>query len=417
MKRKFSRLALVALLLPFLAGGAAPRSGLKAGAARAEIVVPLGMPLSGYGSRINEPSTGVHDPTFSRALVLESSAGRAGLICIDGLLITEEIYDDLAGRVADLDLDFLSASATHTHYGIGAYVDNKVAEIAVMGKYDPEAYQILVEAMEKSLREAAADLEPARVGAGVGEAPGVSANRRHKGGPTDPTMRVLGVWSRKGDLIAVIMNHAIHPTAMPSESTLVSGDVAGRAESEMERMHPGSVAMFMNSGLGDQSPGLKSMGATWERVNAIGDRMAERADEILTGIEPQASPGIVFYDRRFDMPKPHMRKSLQCWFGLNQLFPIVGRDMIRKEGGLRAMAVGDALLLFSPPELSYGMQEILENSFPDRKVFVVTHSNDYWGYVVTPDDYDTGGYETCMNFYGRDFGPFLVEQFKEMIAE
>ncbi len=59
----------------------------------------------------------------------------------------------------------------------------------------------------------------------------------------------------------------------------------------------------------------------------------------------------------------------------------------------------------------------LEEGFPEKTVFVVTHTNDYWGYVVTPDDYRTGGYETCMSFYGMEFAPFLTEQFMLMVSE
>ena len=52
---------------------------------------------------------------------------------------------------------------------------------------------------------------------------------------------------------------------------------------------------------------------------------------------------------------------------------------------------------------------------PSRLVLVVAQSNDWYGYVVTPQDYDTGGYETCMSLYGRDFAPLYEQQFKMMV--
>jgi len=193
MKKTGFSLAVAFLLVCAVSVHAAP---LTAGAGKVEIEVPLGMPLSGYGNRTNVPSTGVHDPVYARAVVLESDGQRAAVVGADILMMTRELKEDVEIRVSDLDLDFLSISATHTHYSIGAYVDNKVAEIAVMGKYDPEAFEIVASALEESLRKAAANMKPAKIAAGSGPGPGVTANRRHKGGPTDPVMRALGIWTK-----------------------------------------------------------------------------------------------------------------------------------------------------------------------------------------------------------------------------
>jgi len=403
--------ALLALL--FLASGA--DAAIMAGAGKVDITPPLGMPLSGYGNRINEPSTGVHDPVFARALVMESGGKRVAIVSADLLMMSLELKKDLEGRLSDLDLDFLSVSATHTHYSTGAYIDNKVAEIAVMGKYDPEAYELVVSGMEEAVRAAASELVPVKIGSASADCPVLSTNRRHQDGPVDPTIRVVGVWKEDGGLLALFMNHAVHPTTVPSTTTLVTGDVAGRAEAWFEEKYDGAVAMFLNAGLGDQSPGKKGMKGTWEVVDEVGTGMAEAADTALSSIEPSSDVELEYYVRSFDMPKPKLRWSLQCWGGLNQLFPVFGKDMIREEGAVSGVRLGDALFLFSPAEVTYDIQRHLQESFPERTVLVVTHSNDIYGYVVTPEDYKTGGYETCMNFYGPEFGPYLEEQFVTMV--
>jgi hypothetical protein len=414
MKRLLVSCLAAVMMLAAIKAGAAE---LRAGAGKAEIVVGPGMPLSGYGDRINKPNTGVHDPVFARALVFESGGKRAGVVEADILMLTLELKRAVAERVQDLDLDFLDVSATHTHYSIGAYADNKVAEIAVMGKYDPQAFAIVADAMAHALREAAGKLKPAKVGAASGPSPAVSRNRRHEGGPTDPAIRVLGIWDADGSLMAVIMNHAIHPTTMPSQTTLVSGDVAGRAEAWMEERHPGAVAMFMNAGEGDQSPYLPGMKDSWEKVAAIGDQMAARSQELLDSIQPASDVDLTLYEREFAMPPVYLRPSLQCWGGLNQLFRYIGADMMRKQGEVMGLGLNNALFLFSPGELAVEVQADLESMFPDRVVFVVVHSNDIYGYVVTPEDYKTGGYETCMSFYGPEFATVLENEFKEMMEQ
>lgn len=397
--------------------GRATPAQLLAGAGRAEINPPLGIPLAGYFDRGSAGNIGVHDTIHARALVLESGGRRAGLVCADILLVTIDLREELLGRVSDLGLDFLSVSATHTHYGIGGYVDNTMAEFVVMGKYHPEARRIVLSGMEKALRDAASSMKPAFVGSGSGPAPGVTANRRHQGGPTDPHMRVMAFKGEDGSLIALIMNHAIHPTTMPSKTLQISGDNAGRAEAWMEEKHPGAVAMYMNAGLGDQRPNAGWMEVGWKDMEKIGDALAMRADEILANIRFEKEVDLALYDRTFQMPEVYIRPAFSCWYGLNPLVKRMGKGMMRTEGQLMGLSINRTLLLFTPAEISYEIQSNLISMFPEKTVFAISNSNDYYGYVIAPDDYDTGGYESCMNFYGRDFSPILEQEFKTMVEE
>ncbi len=116
-----------------------------------------------------------------------------------------------------------------------------------MGKYDPEAYEFVLEGLERALQGAAGSLQPAAAGAGAG-------------------------------LMALIMNHAI--------------------------------------------------------------------------IEPEEDVYFSLYERGFEMPRVKMRFSLGCWLGFNQLFPVLGGDMIRERGEVMGLSLGDALFLFSPAEVS-----------------------------------------------------------------
>lgn len=413
----FAALAVALLLLLSLTGQAQP-SGILAGAGKAEMVVPLGIPLSGYGSRVTKGNTGVHDPVWARALVLSSNGQRAGVISADLLMVEKDLRDELVRRVPDLKLDLLTVSCTHTHYSIGAYIDDTMVKVAVMGKYDPKARELVLAAMEKALRQAAGNLLPARIGAGQGAAPGVAANRRHEGGPTDPAVRVLGVFREDGALLAVIFNHAVHPTTMPPDTTLVSGDLAGRAEAWLEEKHPGAVAMFMNAGEGDQRPldeYTEKGGGTWAAVDKLGSALAGRTEEILNKIQAAPEVDLKIYDRTFAMPEVEVSNKFNCWYGLAPLVKKLGQGLSRKEGEVMGLGLNNALVLFSAGEISYEVQAQIQALFPDRLVLVVAQSNDWYGYVVTPEDYDTGGYETCMSLYGRDFAPLYERQFKLMV--
>ena len=407
--------ALMFLALALLLAVPAWSAPLLAGAGKAEFHLSDDMPLSGYVDRINKPNTGIHDPVYARALVLESDGVKAAVISADLLIMTRELRADILERARDLDLDFLSISATHTHYSVGSYVDNTVAELAVMGKYRPDAYAMVADTLERALREAAAEVAPVKMGAAAVESPGVSINRRHEDGPTDPMVRVLGFWSDDGSLKAAIVNHAIHPTTVSTTDTKISGDCAGATERKIEEAHPGAVALFMNAGLGDQAPDVPFFGGDWDDVEEIGEKLAKSADKALLSMTPTADVEMTTYERSFDMPEPYLRRSHECWWGLNQLFKVLGKNMMRSEGHLMGLGLNDALLLFSPAEVAYEVQANIEGEFPGKQVMVVVHSNDLYGYVVTPEDYDTGGYETCMNFYGRGFAPLLESEFEAMV--
>ncbi len=393
--------------------------GLQAGTGKVDISPPPGIPLAGYGARnipVKKYNQGVHDHIYARALILDDGQTRVGLVLADALLILDEIRLEMIEKVQDLDLDLLILSATHTHSGMGGYVDVKIMEIAVLGPYDPQARDIFMNGIEKALRQAAADMQPAKLGSTIADAPLVTSNRRHKGAVTDPDMGVIRIDDLAGEPLAFILNFAIHPTLMPPSNLLISGDVTGRTETTIEERYPNAVAMFYNSGMGDQQPDVDWAEASWEQVNRIGDTMAEHALQISSDIQTTDQVSLTTYSHTFEMPEVYLRPALSCWFGLNPLVKKMGQPLMRDTGEIAGLAINDdTMLLANPAEITYDIERHLSDTWPDKKVFILTHSNDYYGYIVTPEDYETGGYETCMNFYGKDFGPLLEKQFRKMV--
>lgn len=419
MKKFAVSFALLLALLVGLSVTAEPGK-LLVGAGRVEIKPPAKAALAGYGGRgINNLYTGIHDPIYARALIFEANGKRVAIVNSDTLQVLRDLRAELIGRVGDLKLDYLALASTHTHGSMGSYVDDPMVEIAVMGKYRPEARAALLTALEAATRQAAGNLKPARVGAAVGPCPGIGANRRHQGGPVDETIRVFGVWGEDGKLMAAIMNHGIHPTTMGEDNLKISGDNAGRAEATLEARYPGAIALFLNSGLGDQGAGGKQfdMGDDWARVAAIGDAMADAADALLKTITPSDSVELAVYRRTFAMPKVQLRWAFECFGGLSPLMEQVGKDLKRTEGEVSAVGINNAFFLFSSGEISLGQQQLIEKAAPAGTIpIVVSHANDWYGYILLPEDYDTGGYESCMNLYGREFGNQYPQEFKRMVA-
>src|SRR5260370_35639011 len=92
---------------------------LQAGAARVEIPPPVGHPLWGYASRHDQPSIGVHDPLFARAVVLAAGPSRLAIVSLDlGRPPTRASVKALRQRVPEsAGADHLFPVAGHTHHG------------------------------------------------------------------------------------------------------------------------------------------------------------------------------------------------------------------------------------------------------------------------------------------------------------
>jgi hypothetical protein len=148
----------------------------------------------------------------------------------------------------------------------------------------------LVDKVVALVGEALADLRPARLSAGQGEAP-FAMNRRLKtekgyvigvnpDGPTDHTVPVLRVDGADGRLRAVVFLYACHNTTLGGDIYQFHGDYAGFAESALESRHAGATAMFMMGCGGDANPHLRG---TLDLARQHGETLAGAVDAVLGG--------------------------------------------------------------------------------------------------------------------------------------
>ena len=144
---------------------------LRVGRAAVRITPPPGMPMAGY--YYNRGAEGVHDDLHAKAIVLEQDGARAALVACDlanlpAGIVTEarRLITERAGMAGERAI----ISATHCHTGpllIGgasrtSNLEGEMLEIA--RRYAAE----LPVKIAESVRLAAADLQPARVQAGIG---------------------------------------------------------------------------------------------------------------------------------------------------------------------------------------------------------------------------------------------------------
>ena len=134
----------------------------------------LGISLHGYYQ--TRLADGVLDEVQINALALSCGESQAVLISMDHCGITLDVADESRGHIAQstgLPLECIYLSATHTH--TNAYL-LKDSDDPLLQEY----YRTVCRKLTYAAVLALQDLQPTRMGWGVGNAPGVAFIRRYK---------------------------------------------------------------------------------------------------------------------------------------------------------------------------------------------------------------------------------------------
>ena len=257
---------------------------LRAGFHRIDITPPAGAPLAGFAAR-EGVSTGVHDPLFAHALVIESHGRAAAFVSVDVLGLAADFVQrvrDMIKTRTGLPEDAVMVSATHTHS----------APVTVSTFFNPgetlnQAYMNrLATAIDDAVAGAWESRMPARVGVGSGRVSGIGRNRRTPDHlPVDDEVGIIKVASLDDRTRGVLINHACHPTVLGPDNLLMTGDFPAFTIERIEKeLGTGSFALFVNGAQGNISMGHSSElsaigvitpGRTFERAAELGHRLAE----------------------------------------------------------------------------------------------------------------------------------------------
>lgn len=118
--RASRRCATWVVALIFLSVAPVAGADLKAGVARVEVTPPVGSLMYGYGARGTNVSTGVRDPLFAKALVLDDGEAKVGIVTLDLGSFPKENADNVrALLLEEADIEHITIKAT-TEGGYGA---------------------------------------------------------------------------------------------------------------------------------------------------------------------------------------------------------------------------------------------------------------------------------------------------------
>ena len=237
------------------------KNNLKAGFARVNITPPLGISVAGYF--IPRHADGVLDELELNALAVAHGDKTVLFICADLLGISNELYDEITEKIfaeTGITKDAIFLGATHTH--TGPDVKKSADELTENYIYTLKRKTVDVAKM------AIADLKPAKMGYGVGQAPNVAFVRRFrmKDGSvrTNPGVNNPDIVAPIGDMdervsvvrfdrenaeTLVFVSFANHPDVVGG--CKISADWPGLTRRTVEKALDNTKCIFFNGAQGD----------------------------------------------------------------------------------------------------------------------------------------------------------------------
>src|SRR5918995_5042316 len=278
------KLAGLAAVLTALSLAPSAHAGpLRAGVGAADITPENGGTTFGF-VRPDIAVKGIHTRLMGRALVLDDGDTEVALLSTDLGVPFEK--DSLVARVQDLGFthETILYTGTHTHSGPGSLASWQVEQLA------------------RAIREADAELEPARAAWGAKRVLDVNRNRsieahlaNHgldlfygQGDDTDDPkgaehardtrLRVLRVDLADGTPLAGWIHFPVHLTTSAPDVDIWDADLAAAATQHLETAvgAPGFTALYTNGALGDLMPRFDSYNRT-AAMDLHGRRIAAKA--------------------------------------------------------------------------------------------------------------------------------------------
>lgn len=389
-------------------------------AATSVLITPTqSMWMAGYAGR-KGPSEGVLTDLYAKILAIQDPQGtRVVLVTCDLISIPKVLRDVVIAECKSkfmLDGSSVMLNCSHTH--CGPVVRDNV-EMSVMYPLDAEharrveTYFIeLKDKLVAGIGEAVAKMEPAKLSYSFARC-GFAMNRRlpnqgsftnspYPQGPVDHEVPILRVASLDGKLRAIAFGYACHNTSTALNQ--FNADYAGYAQAEIERAHPGVIALFVMGCGGDQNPYPRGK---IEQAQAHGLSLATAVEAALL---PEPTPIVgklqFIYEeielpfapitrdeilQRKESPDPFERRRSEA---LLQELESNGKIRTTYPFPIQVVRFGEQLTMITlggEVVVDYSLR--FKKAFPGSNIWVAGYSNDVMAYIPSERVLREGGYE------------------------
>ncbi len=445
-----STLAILVLSAAFLGLPRLVSAELKAGAAVVSVTPPQ-FPVLVNGGMLARSATTVKTAVNARAIVLDDGRERLAIVVVDSCMMPRPLLDEakhLASQKTKIPKDRILISATHTH--------SAPASMGCLGTdADPAYVPFLRDALGRAIAAAQANLEPARVGWGVGNAAEFTALRRwirrpdriaedpfgnktvratmHAGrtwddvtgesGPEDPSLSMISFQTKDGRPIALLANFSMHYFGDQALSAdyfgLFCEGLKSRLAKDADEEHPPFVGIMSHGCSGD----------IWRRdyterdyskpapdapkdhtIDSYAEGLLKKALETYETIEYRDDADLAMAEARptLDYRVPDQQRLEWAQKVIEEMgdrplktrTEVYAREQIilherqSTEIVLQAVRIGDIAIATTPNE-TYALTGLkLKLQSPLAKTMVIELANGGDGYIPPPEQHLLGGYNT-----------------------
>jgi hypothetical protein len=284
------------ILFAFLTGGPVHHADarvFRAGFGQQNVTPARPMPMWGYGARHDALSTGVRDPLFAKAVVIEAGTSRLAIVALD---LGRAPAGDSMQRIRDnikteYNIEHVLVCGSHTHHG--PVIELRDREGQGKGKFDDAVeYASNLEAkIVQAIGVAVDNLKDAKIAWG---AAAVNRNRnRHSKldpKPTDSELGVIRLDTLDNKPIAILVNYAAHATMLDSKDLRYSADWPGQMTQTVEKQC-GAPCLFLQGAAGDLSTRTDDDTRT---IETFGAKLGEEVANLFNTLKPEvpSRPGI-----------------------------------------------------------------------------------------------------------------------------
>lgn len=419
MKKKLALISFFSIVILFaqnLPARDKNQAGWKAGVASVVITPEEPMWMAGFAAR-TRPSEGKLHELWAKALVIEDIAGKKALLITTDLSgIPKSISDNIRDR---LEKSFLLSrsqiifNTSHTHSG--PVLQDALHALYPLNEQQKEQIRVYTikfeEQIEGLVKKALDSLKPVNISTQNGITR-FAVNRRNNieakidaqtdlKGPSDYAVPVIRVTDKQGNLLAIAFGYACHNTVLHGYEW--SGDYAGYAQIQVEKVHPEATALFFQ-GCGANQNALPRKSVPLAKQ--YGQELALAVEAVLEGEMQNLEPHLktAYSEVSIEFENPPGKEELN--------------QMITKENGyirnwalemIRKYEKGEPILRNYPYPVQFwqlgnqsivalGGEPVVDYAIRLKKIFgpglfVMGYSNDVMAYIPTVEILREGGYE------------------------
>lgn len=372
----------------------------------------------------------VLDPIYVRVLSMEDGIRKSLFIVLEMTVVpyAGELLDFIVEQTG-VEKEYIFIAATHTHeappIGYLPIPDGTEDE-----KKCRDWFKKIKAVVLETIRKAESRMQPARLGHGRGKSY-INVNRDEVIGDksilgnnferaSDKTVELVRIENLEGNVIALIVNYAVHAVAMNgclvNNAVAITGDIPGRTSAKLEEALEDAVVFWTSGAAGDQNPRIMTQYIfPGEDGNPQVFNLGETGHIILEFLAREHVRDILAANGTFECREEEVRL-----FAAEKVAVCEGKPEEQKEVPyiLRLFCLGDIVFEGISAEIVTSVGKAVREVSPSEKTILISHCMDYMGYVPDDWEYDHCAFETGNSMIGKGAAlPVFIKGFQELFEK